>query len=271
MRAPTNPPKQWSPQPAVRAKSRLFRLRDKEGGIGRQRSPLLGRRRPRLRLLLESALHRAVVVQRVRRHRLERRCVVNLGEEQPEHALPILPCQVTNVNMLVGRGGQVGRARGGGERGEAAPVAHVGTLLLCSPPVDLPLDVLYGVEKEGLDLVALLQDDGRQPLDVPQLLGLQSHQLPQPRRIELGLSNLLAVGLSDGILLSLKLAHGVGERALEGLDLGAQLLDLLRLPEALLRVLLDRLLVELHLAPQLLVLFLERPFALLELVRLLHL
>ena len=51
----------------------------------------------------------------------------------------------------------------------------------------------------------------------------------------------------------------------------AELLDLLGLPVALLGVLLDALLVQLHLVPQLLVLLLEVRLRLLQLVRLLHL
>ena len=51
----------------------------------------------------------------------------------------------------------------------------------------------------------------------------------------------------------------------------AELLDLLGLPEALLGVLLDALLVQLDLVPQLLVLLLEVRLRLLQLVRLLHL
>ena len=104
-----------------------------------------------------------------------------------------------------------------------------------------------------------------------ELLALQAHELAQALRVELRLSEPPPARLRQRVLLLLKLMDALGERALEPLDLRTELLDLLALPEALLRVLLHGLLVEGHLAPQLLALLLEHFLRLLQRVRLSHL
>ena len=110
------------------------------------------------------------------------------------------------------------------------------------------------------------------PRRVPcQLLRLHAHELAQPLAVEFHLGDLAAVGGDESLFLLLVLARRRPEGALERLHLAAELLDLARLAEALLGVLLDGLLVELHLALQLLVLLLQIALRLLQLVRLLHL
>ena len=78
-------------------------------------------------------------------------------------------------------------------------------LLLGAPPRDLGLDELDRVEQEGLDLVALLQDDGGEPLHVRELLRLELHELAQPLRVELHLGDAPPVRLYQHILLLLHL------------------------------------------------------------------
>ena len=52
----------------------------------------------------------------------------------------------------------------------------------------MPIDRL---EQERLHLVPLLQNQGRELLDACELLGLEAHELPQPRGIKLRLGNLV--------------------------------------------------------------------------------
>ena len=79
------------------------------------------------------------------------------------------------------------------------------------------------------------------------------------------ISNLALVLLRDQILLLFKVLHGGGEGALEGLALCGELLDLLGLPEALLRVLLLLLFGQRDFASQPLVLLRQLVALLLEL------